>query len=81
MEELAGPDCKPRRDQHWGQWGGKWRGRVGGGRSTSGDRATGYPAVFGSTPEDKQGEVLGSSEEVAMGAKRRLTNKKWQCYI
>jgi hypothetical protein len=33
-------------------------------------------AVFGSIPEDKQGEVLGSSEEVAMGAKQRLTNKK-----
>lgn len=33
-------------------------------------------AVFGSIPEEKQGEVLGSKEEVVLGAKQRLAKKK-----
>lgn len=33
-------------------------------------------AVFGSIPEEKQGEVLGGKEEVVLGAKQRLAKKK-----
>lgn len=34
-------------------------------------------AVFGSIPEDKQGEVLGSKEEeVVLGAKQRFAKKQ-----
>ena len=33
-------------------------------------------AVFGSIPEDKQGEVLGNKEDVVLGAKQRLAKRK-----